>query len=697
MPLLFYYLDEDDNQRGPLTADEVRELIRAGVIGPLTRFRSERMDRWGYAFNIKGMFPDYDPHQPKKPAARPRRWGYRAAVGLLKNPVAIFAIVVACGMLVQAYRSLAVPWLFPPNVMPSPIASAEDEEALNRGRVSPGPSPGGAEDATGGGNLFGGAPSDTEGSGPSGNLFAGGEPAEPRRVTARKRAVPDGNSLPGEVHRGLMGELWCLKPDRMFPLPAEFPDGKFYFRTHDDSVVFSASDPEVDLSPNPYHLSAVMLRQFSDSEVDYPVCNLTGYGQTNSQLSTFVGPLDGMLVAGSTFDWRKLAPVDLRLNIERKTGLRIVDRSGPLGRFPMIASAGEYNDQQIACADVFCSHPTGDELVDFATSVIRLRVFSWPGGRLLAKQESLPLNLQIKMDKHAASVIQQLAFSPDGEYLATLNSLGRIVVYQASSLKRLFAVEGVTMAGPFIKGGRSQQLAFSSHRLSFAPYDDVLLATDRGRLTLIDVRTEQVRRIELPCRVDACCFEGARVMVASTETGEVYEIDVEQEKVVAKALLAGLGRLCTQLNFSVHGQCLSAIFDEGQLVKPTSSELGDLRPVRYAMFWDLRFLRNPDAQMSNNQVWSCVPEFRDAYPGKKGAFVDIHMGANAQKEPETLVVIIHAGGGELHLYPLRALTREAQEQAILLHSLVEPPSRDRMLDPHRTLTYEPPEVFFEQP
>ena len=125
--LFYYYVDGSEQQQGPLLAEEVRELVRQGVITPMTPFRTDRMEFWGMAGDFEDVLPNYDPHQLTKPPGRPRRWGYRMTMSLLQNPVRIFGIVLVIGIVLELYRSLAVAWIFPPNKLPSPAQQADFE------------------------------------------------------------------------------------------------------------------------------------------------------------------------------------------------------------------------------------------------------------------------------------------------------------------------------------------------------------------------------------------------------------------------------------------------------------------------------------------------------------------------------------------------------------------------------------------
>ncbi len=58
MPEALWYYAQDDEQKGPVSAAELRQLASSGRIGPQNLVWKEGMEDWAPAAKIKGLFPD---------------------------------------------------------------------------------------------------------------------------------------------------------------------------------------------------------------------------------------------------------------------------------------------------------------------------------------------------------------------------------------------------------------------------------------------------------------------------------------------------------------------------------------------------------------------------------------------------------------------------------------------------------------
>ncbi len=689
MGQLFYYRNKDDQQRGPFTPKQMRELIRIGEILPLTGVRTDRMKRWVHAFNLKNAFPDYVPPQ-EQPSPPKKRWGTRYAIHLLKNPLSIVCLLMLIGIVFAAYRSLELPWLFPPNKMPSPVVNRDDftkDDTLA----------------------------------PSGDDDIDRVPERERvavtteQAKARPSDQVSGNSTAGQIHRGIMGEQWCIKPCRMFELPDALPEGRFFFESDKAHVLFSCRSPLVDLNPNAWPLPGLALADYGEFAVEHAICRISSYSQTNRHFSVIASTLDGLLVQGRLTDWKKLAGYQTRNNFQLGTELRFIEpqqvqptANGPWDYMKRpnpiesqratevtIAITGQYGREKVAISAMYRDNSRGTREPESQLERFhRLTVIS-PQGRLLAKTQGPTLSARfnaVPSDDRLAAMEDalpyvELTFSRNGDYLAGYKPTGEIDVLHADTLQLLFTVPGVHMGGPYHPESQVSVHPFAGHRLSFSKRQDLLLANDRGQVVLIDIRTEKVHRYPLRAAVQACCFgDDGRILAASTDTGEVYRIDPKTAQVVSKALLAGLGPLTTSLNFSADGDYLSGIFDEAVLTGK-GKDVQRISAVKYAMFWELRYLDNPGSRMTNHAIWSCQKGYRKQYPGRGGAFVGFTRPANSA----LIVAIYDPQENEYDAMPLRALVPEAQKNAILLHALVERVELPGFFHPEGTCyTYEVP-------
>lgn len=683
MAQLYYYLDDDEKQHGPFGAADIRKLIKIGAIGPMTHFRTDKMNCWVYAFNIKGMFPEFNPHEPTAPAAREKPWGYRALVGLVRNPVRIFGIILVVGMVLQAYRSLAVPWLFPPNQQAAPkIDRGELFTRLGGGATSRSSSA--ASHSTDGGND------------PSAS-----KPTNAKQPQGSQRKIPDGNSPAGEIHRGIMGDQWCIKPDRMFTLPESLPEGRFFFEQYNSKVIFAATDGKETLNRSVWPLASSKQSDFANSyDPEFYLGHIKSYAQADRFFSGFVAPVENAVLFGRVDDWKKLSAAKRRLNFTINSNLGIVtkNRAYPIN-FVTLAMTGEPGRYRIAISDWDYASPAEKRSAEQnpdALAVVaahRLRLLTWPGGQPLADKTGHSVGFATlgKEDESLRGALEgvapykQLAFSPQGDYLAGMAVNGQVDIYSGKTLDYLFTVEGVHMGGPYIENSSADQ--FVAHRLCFSPDSHRLLLHDRGSLALCDLRTEQVVRIRLPGRIQAYCFDQyGDALAASTETGEVYRFDPRSQEVTAKMLLAGLGSMCAYLNFSADGESLSGIFQES-LYFGGRQQVG-CPPTRWALFWNLR--HEPSDRLKNAQVWHCQSDLRSDYPGHQGKFVCFAAGDGTAEPRCLLTVTQELNGGELRLTPFRALAAEAQKKALLLHSLVERVDDLPSFEPQRALSYDPP-------
>lgn len=677
MQLLLYYLDERNEQHGPYNSRQVASLWHSREIGPNTLVRTDRMNEWVPITTLEDYVPGFyvegDPSsiQPK----RIQHWGYRVFKHCLKNAfLYLIGLAMAIGILRQIYTDLALDWIFPANKLPTPAMEIKEGFDPDNYRSSE--------------NLP--------------QVYHGEVTARPPMITlvqnpGRERFRP--SSLEGQINRALLGQPKCIKPSKIVPLPANLPFGRFYLQAYDHEIFFAADNEEADLTgftqhETDYDLGGLKLRQYAQEfEVEHIIPRIGSYSQCSKRLTSFVCNMEGMLVSGSQSDWSEFGhKMTERGNFELFTNVRLQERHR-LGSKTAIASCGDYPNRKIAIDDFYPGN-----VEDPLQKTRRLRILS--NGKVLQQRSVSFASATQGITKVAerrtavaeASPYLTLVFSEDGRYLAGLRVDGKVQVL-TSSLK-LIATLNVDMAGPYIRSGKNKGkrvLGLSTPRLSFDPQANYLIGTDAGNVFVFDLRTEQLTTTRFPGKIDTCTFLHAQVIAASPETGELYLASLEQLakgklQLSAKALVAGLGPLISAVNFSSDGESLSAIFDESEFGAPRG-ELS-LQPwAKYALFWDLRFIRDPTTFPRNESTWYCTPDFRDRYPGHRGGFFSLAM-----KKRENLLTVMtyDREQKQMHETPLRVLSPEAQLEAIKMHSLVETANDRYHFNPRTQLSYNYP-------
>ena len=66
-----WYYSRGDQQRGPVSATELRHLATAGELSPDDFVWREGMDEWAVATKVKGLFPDSPPPAPPTTPSHP--------------------------------------------------------------------------------------------------------------------------------------------------------------------------------------------------------------------------------------------------------------------------------------------------------------------------------------------------------------------------------------------------------------------------------------------------------------------------------------------------------------------------------------------------------------------------------------------------------------------------------------------------
>jgi len=67
----WYYTDSNGSQAGPISSDELRQLVSTGAVTTHSMVWTEGMDDWSLASQVDGLFPAPSPTVPKPTAASP--------------------------------------------------------------------------------------------------------------------------------------------------------------------------------------------------------------------------------------------------------------------------------------------------------------------------------------------------------------------------------------------------------------------------------------------------------------------------------------------------------------------------------------------------------------------------------------------------------------------------------------------------
>jgi len=730
MATFYFYLNEKLEQQGPFNSAEIRQLIRDGVIVPTTHFRTDKMDRWIHAYNIKDAFPGYDPTQPTKPPAVPKRWGYRATMDLVRNPVLIIAILVfGIAVPLQLFRSFmqshpSVPiQIAAPDIRGKSITELSLEETEVRIREilesdlelahmieeNPGLLVAIREDLSLLERIYEAriAWSDKQ------KAEAGEDPEvrvvarhNPSNTNASNRVAIRWDSPLGELYQGIMGPTKALKPRAISLTDLGLPDGRFYLGPS-DKLLLSPFGPEYYYlnKGKLYALPAVSIEmgpfdKDTSSAKYIPIGAVNDYSQistnfqwTASAVRHRAGRSDCRIFYADLQRWSRIGQYNSAEPVRRGAELGPFDvyesdiqgreYGGSMGPLPIESDFQLFGDADFvlymkAEFPPLALHDVNQGLTSRAARIVvcerigdsnsQLRLYDAISGKPIG--DPCPVGpLYNSNSKERAPPLRSLAFSYDGNLIVGLKYDGTLALFRAKGISPMSTISDICMRSDFDSMGSimdSIGLFGPTVRMAVHPHRDLFLAYDDGDLAIVDLIQAKVIK---------------RIRVPGMV--RAYSWANSGRSIVAASTTGQVFRwsastyeLQSQVLLAGYGPWVVASnfsYDGAKLTAVFSQTvvggkvLSQFPPVRYLFVWDLE-TPHEVVEMTDNHIRGHLKTpVHGLGSTYSGEFVAIH-----HYNSECCLAVALLKDSKLYSIPLSYI-ETGIEQILLLDSLVERP------------------------